>query len=148
MLKHIQSDLIQATKNKDEVKKETLRLIVSEIKNEKIKLKKDLTDSDIIKILKRGLKSRKESINLFKQGNRTDLIEKTEKEIDVITAYLPKQLSQEDIEKIVSSTIEELDAKDIKDTGKVMKAIMSKYSSQINGKTVQQLVSSKLSKPE
>lgn len=146
MQKRIRKDMLQAMKDNDVIKKETLRLILSEIKNEQIKQKKELKDEDITKIIKRGLKTRAEAMKLFQQGNRQDLVEKTKKEINTLEIYLPKQLSQEELKKIVLNTISELGASGPKDTGKVMKEIMSKYSSQTDGKTVQQIVSSKLSK--
>jgi len=141
----LQKDMIQAMKDKDVIKKETLRLIISEIKNEKIKQKKELEVSDIIKIIKRGVKIRKESIELYKQGNRDDLTQKAQKEIEVLEEYLPKQLSEVELDKIILDTIKETGAQGPKDTGKVIKAIMSEYGSQTNGKTVQQLVFKKLS---
>ena len=144
MQKQLQKDLIQAMKDKDEVKKDTLRLIISEMKNEQIKQKKELNEEDNLKIIKRGIKTRKESIELFNRGNRVDLSKKTQKEIELLKQYLPKQLSGEELENIATNTINEIGAQGPQDIGKVIKAIMSKYSSQADGKTVQQLVSKKL----
>lgn len=145
MQKRIQKDMLQAMKDNDAIKKDTLRLLLSEIKNEQIKLQKELKEEDIIKVIKRGLKTRQEAIKLFRQGNRQDLVDKTQAEIKVLETYLPKQLSREELEKIVAETISELGATTQKDAGRVMKEIMSKYSSQVDGKTVQQIVSSRLS---
>lgn len=138
--KQIYVDMVSAMKQGDVLRRDTLRLTFSEIKKERIDTRKELTDDDVIKIVKTGLKKRQESISLFKQGNRQDLVDKTQKEIEILQVYLPKQLSKEDLEKIVTDTI----AATGKNQGMVMKEIMSKYGSQADGKLVQQIVSSKL----
>lgn len=147
MQKQIQKDMVQAMKERNEIKKETLRLVLSEIKNEQIKQRKELGDEDVTKILKRGIKTRQEALALFQQGNRGDLVDKTKIEIKVIESYLPKQLSKEQLENIVAEIIKETGAETAKDAGRVMKAVMEKYGSQADGKTVQQIVSSKLANP-
>lgn len=144
MEEKIRKDMTQALKEKDVVKKETLRLVLSEIKKEQIDKRKELTEEDIMKIIKRGLKSRQEALPLFLQGNRQDLAAKTRSEIKILETYLPQQLSTEELEKIVSKTIAELGATTAKDIGRVMKTVMNQYGRQVNGKEVQQLVASKL----
>lgn len=138
-------DMVQAMKSNDTLKRDTLRFSLSEIKKERIDSKKELTDADVIKIIKNGIKKRQDAIELFKQGNRQDLAEKTQKEIEIFNVYLPKQLSAEETEKIVADIITKLGISSPKDTGKVMKEIMSNYGSQIDGKTVSQIVAAKLS---
>ena len=147
MQKRIQKDMFQAMKDNNTIKKETLRLLLSEIKNEQIRLQKELQEDDIIKIVKRNLKSRQEAIKLFQQGNRQDLVDKTQKEIEILKIYFPKQLSKEELEKIATDIISKLGATTQKDIGRVMKAIMTKYATQVDGKTAQQIVTNKLSKP-
>lgn len=142
--KQIYADMVGAMKSGDTLKRDTLRLTMSEIKKERIDTRKELTDTDVIKIIRTGLKKRQESIDLFRQGNRQDLVDKTQKEIDILQVYLPKQLSKEELEKIVAQTIAELGVSSPKDTGRVMKEIMAKYGSQADGKLVQQIVSNKL----
>jgi len=141
MEKQIYADMVSAMKSGDVLKRETLRLLFSEIKKERIDTRKDLTDSDVTKLVKTGLKKREEAIQLFRQGNRHDLVDKTQKEINILQVYLPKQLSPEEIEKIVTDTIASIG----KNQGMIMKEIMSKYGSQVDGKTVQQIVSKQLS---
>lgn len=138
-------DMVQAMKSNDTLKRDTLRFSLSEIKKERIDSKKELTDADVIKIIKNGIKKRQDAIELFKQGNRQDLAEKTQKEIEIFNVYLPKQLSAEETEKIVADIITKLGISSPKDTGKIMKEIMSNYGSQIDGKTVSQIVAAKLS---
>lgn len=136
--KQIYSDMVNAMKSQDTIKRETLRLLLSEIKREYIDAKrKELTDTDVIKIIKSGLKKRQEALDLFRQGDRQDLVSKTEVEIKILEVYLPKQLSREELEKIVTEAISTIG----KNQGMIMKEIMSKYSSQVDGKTVQQIVS-------
>lgn len=138
--KQIYADMVSAMKSGDVLKRETLRLLFSEIKKEQIDTRKELTDSDVTKLVKTGLKKREEAIQLFRQGNRQDLVDKTQKEMQILQAYLPKQLSPEEIERIVTDTIAAIG----KNQGLVMKEIMSKYGSQVDGKTVQQIVSQSL----
>jgi len=146
MLKQIQNDMIQAMKDKDIIKKETLRLLISDIKNEMIKLKTEINEKNIIKIIKHSLKSREDAIKLFQQAGRNDLVDKAKKEIGILKPYLPKQFSRAEIEKIVSNTIHKLDIRQVNDTGRVIKDIMARYSSRLDGRTVKQIVSAMLSK--
>lgn len=139
--KTIYNDMVSAMKSGDALKRDTLRLLFSEIKKERIDTRKELTDSDVTKLTKTGLKKREEAIQLFRQGNRQDLVDKTQKEMQILQIYLPKQLSPEEIERIVTDTIAALG----KNQGMIMKEIMSKYGSQVDGKTVQQIVSQQLS---
>lgn len=139
--KTIYNDMVSAMKSGDTLKRDTLRLLFSDIKKERIDTRKDLTDSDVTKIIKTGLKKREEAIQLFRQGNRQDLVDKTQAEINILQVYLPKQLSPEEIERIVTDTISAIG----KNQGMIMKEVMSKYGSQVDGKTVQQIVSKQLS---
>lgn len=144
--KQLRDDMISALKAKDEIKKQTLRLLVSDIKKISIDTKEELKDPDILKLIKTGIKKRKEAAELFKQGNRQELVDKANDEIKVLEVYLPKQLSKEELESIVEQTMNEIGAKEPKDIGKVMKEVMSKYGSQTDGKSVQQIVSAKINK--
>lgn len=142
--KQAYADMVSAMKANDVLKRETLRLLMSEIKKERIDSRKELTDEDVMKIIKSGIKKRQDSIELFKQGKREDLVEKTQSEIKILEIYLPKQMPQEELEKIITELIVKLGAISPKDTGRIMKEVMSNYGSQVDGKIVQQIVSSKL----
>lgn len=142
--KQAYADMVSAMKANDVLKRETLRLLMSEIKKERIDTRKELTDEDVMKIIKSGIKKRQDSIELFKQGKREDLVEKTQLEIKILEVYLPKQMPQEELEKIIVEIIAKLGAGSPKDTGRIMKEVMSNYGSQVDGKIVQQIVSSKL----
>lgn len=140
--KDIYKDMLNAMKSGDTLKRETLRFLLSEIKKENIDSgRKGFNDQDIIKIIKSGLKKRQEALELFRQGNRQDLVDKTQKEIKILEVYLPKQLTREEIERIVTDAITTFG----KNQGLIMKEIMSKYGSQVDGKTVREIVSARLS---
>jgi len=116
--------LNQSLKNKDKNLYPTLRLIVSAIKDvviaNRTKEKKDLNDQDIIGILKKMLKQRHESCEVYKKAGRTELLESETKEIEIISSFLPKQLSEDETKKICEETIKKIGASSIKDMGKVM----------------------------
>ena len=128
----IEEKLNQALKNKDKNTYPTLRLVVSAIKDAEIanrsKGKKDVTDSDIVTILKKMIKQRNESCEVYKKAGRTELLDGETKEIEVINAFLPKQLNEEDTKKICEEAIKSTAATSMKDMGKVMGGLKSKHS--------------------
>src|SRR5574344_2541531 len=120
MKDRIAKDIVTAMKEKDKVTLETLRMVKGAIQMEEIKAKKELTDDDIALVIGKQIKTRKESIEEFKKGNREDLISKTTEEIKVLEKYMPEQLSTEEIDAIVTRAISELGASISSDMGKVM----------------------------
>ena len=130
--KQIEEKLNKALKEKDKNIYPTLRLIVSSIKDAEIanrtKEKKEILDSDIIAILKKMIKQRNESCEVYKKAGRTELLSNETKEIEVISVFLPKQLSDEETRKICEDTLKSVGAASMKDMGKVMGALKSKYS--------------------
>jgi len=141
----IQLDLVESLKQKEEVKTSTLRLVISEVNNAKIKKGKDLEDEEILEVIKKEAKKRQESIAAFKQGERADLAEKEEKELAFLKTYLPETISDEELLKIVDSQIAEVGAKDMGDIGKVMSAVLSQVKGRAEGSVVASVVKSKLS---
>ena len=127
----IEKKLNQALKEKDKNTYPTLRLIVSTIKDAEIanrsKEKKDISDSDITTLLKKMIKQRNESCEVYKKAGRTELLENENKEIKVISTFLPKQLSEEETKKICAEMIGKLGAESIKDMGKVMGELKKQY---------------------
>ena len=125
-----------ALKNKDQDRTLTLRSIISQKKQKEIEKrtqdKKNITDEDMILILNKMVKQRRESIELYKQGGRQDLVDKETKELKIIQEYLPEQLSEEEIKKICEQTINNLKASSLKDMGKVMGIIKSKYKGSVD----------------
>ena len=128
----IEEKLNQALKAKDKNTYPTLRLVVSAIKDAEIagrsKGQKEMTDGDIIAILKKMIKQRNESCEVYKKAGRSELLENEIKEIDVISVFLPKQLSEEETKKICADVVKSVGASSMKDMGKVMGALKSKHS--------------------
>jgi uncharacterized protein YqeY len=146
LLQKLQNEMKIAMKNKDKERLSTIRMLISEIKKVQIDTKKELTDEEIIKILQKYAKQRKDSIEQYKKAGREDLVKKEMKELEIVQEFLPKQLSEEEIEKIVEETIKELNATSMKDMGKVMKTVMSKVAGKAEGAIVSQIVKNKLNK--
>ena len=129
--KQIDDKLNEALKAKDKNTYPTLRLVVSAIKDAEIaarsKDKKEIKDSDIISLLKKMIKQRNESCEVYKKAGRTELLESETKEINVINTFLPKQLSEEETKKICEEVIKSVGASSMKDMGKVMGALKKEY---------------------
>ena len=133
----IETEYKNALKSKDKTKISTYRLILSSIKdldiaNRSGPNKKDTDDEDIKKLLKKMVKQRAESIEIYKKNNRTDLLEVEQNEYDILSSFLPKQLSDEDTKKICEDTIKKMGATSIKDMGKVIGALKGQYSDEID----------------
>ena len=133
----IETEYKNALKSKDKTKISTYRLILSSIKdlditNRSGPNKKDTDDEDIKKLLKKMVKQRAESIDIYKKNNRTDLLEVEQNEYDLLTSFLPKQLSDEDTKKICEDTIKKMGATSIKDMGKVMGSLKGQYSDELD----------------
>ena len=130
--KQIDEKLNIALKAKDKNTYPTLRLVVSAIKDAEIaartKDQKEMKDSDIIAILKKMVKQRNESCDVYKKAGRNELLENEKKEIEVISAFLPKQLSEEETKKICEEAIKSTGASSMRDMGKVMGTLKSKHS--------------------
>jgi len=133
----IETDYKNALKSKDKGKISTFRLILSSIKDLDISNrsgpnKKDTDDEDIKKLLKKMIKQRSESIEVYKKNNRQDLLEVEEREVQIISEYLPKQLSEEETTKVCKEIVEKIGAKSIKDMGKIMGELKKNYSDSID----------------
>ena len=128
----IEEKLNQALKAKDKNTYPTLRLVVSAIKDAEIagrtKGQKEISDSDITTILKKMIKQRNESCEVYEKAGRNELLENETKEIEVINAFLPKQLSEDETKKICADVVKSVGASSMKDMGKVMGALKSKHS--------------------
>lgn len=140
----LQDDLVAAMKSRDALRTSVIRMVIADLKNQRIAKGSDLTDEDTIGAIKSGVKKRKDSIELFNKGGRADLAQKEQDEIAVLMGYLPAQLDAAQIAKVVDDVIAELGATSKKDMGKVMKAAMAKLGDQAEGRVVSQVVGSKL----
>jgi len=142
----IQKDLVSAMKAKEELRLSTLRMVKAAIKNREVDQMRTLDDAGVIEVMKSLIKQRRDSVEQYTKGGRTDLAEKEEKEIKIIEEYLPAAMSEAEIERVIDETIAELGARTMKEMGPVMKAVMTKLAGQLfDGKTVNQMVRSKLS---
>ena len=133
----IDTDNKNALKSKDKIQISTYRLILSGIKDLDISNrsgpnKKNTDDEDIKKLLKKMIKQRSESIDIYKKNNRRDLLEVEEKELEILLGYLPKQLSEEETKKICTQTVSKLGASSIKDMGKVMGELKKQYEDSLD----------------
>ncbi len=142
----IEADLKHSLKNKDAARVSTLRFLKSAMQNLAIEKRKGLEDDDIIAVIKKQAKQRKDSIEGFRQGNRMDLVEKEEIELRILEGYLPEELSRENIVLIVRQAIAESGAASIKEMGSVIKLVMAKAKGQADGSTVSAVVKEELSK--
>ncbi len=145
LLEKLQDEMKKALKSGEKERLSVIRMLISEIKKVQIDQKKELTDEEIIQILQRYAKQRKEAIQQYKKANREDLVEKEERELKIVQEFLPEPLSNEEIEKIVEEVIKETGASSMKDMGKVMKIIMERLKGRAEGSVVSQIVRSKLS---
>ncbi len=133
----IETEYKNALKSKDKIKISTYRLILSSIKDLDISNrsgpnKKETDDEDIKKLLKKMIKQRTESIDIYKKNNRSDLLEIEQNEFNILSSFLPKQLNDEDTKKICEETISKLGASSIKDMGKVMGELKKKHADEID----------------
>ena len=147
----IETEYKSAVKSKDKPKISTYRLILSGIKDLDIKNrsgidKKDTDDSDISKLLKKMIKQRSESIEVYKKNNRDDLLKIEQQEVEILSNYLPKQLSEDETIKLCNDVVAKLGAKDIKDMGKIMGELKKNYSDSIDFATAGKVLKNILGK--
>ena len=124
----IQADMRSAMKSKNADLVSTIRLLLAAIKQQEIDKREQLTDSDVLTIVERLVKQRRESIQIYTEAGRNDLASKESAELEILTTYLPKQLSDEEVELIIQETLSSSDAREPKDMGKVMAALKTQLS--------------------
>ena len=144
MVEKLDKDMIEAMKSKDKDRLVVIRMVKAALKQEQIDHKKEINDDLLIDVINKQIKMRKDSIIEFEKGNRTDLVEKTQKEINVLMAYLPEQLSTEEVEKIINEIFEEVKPESQKDMGKVMKGAQAKLKGKADMKEVSTIIREKL----
>jgi uncharacterized protein len=135
----IQEAVKTAMKSGDGITLSTLRLLLSAMHNEEIKVRKELTTEDIHRIISTLSKQRNEAIEMFRKGGREELAQKEEAELAVLKHYLPQPLTENEIAALIRSSIDEAGAKGIQDLGKLMKVLMPKVSGRSDGKRVNEL---------
>jgi len=140
LLERLNDDMKQAMKNKEKEKLSVIRMVKAALQNEAIKLGKTLSEDEELTVLARELKQRKDSLQEFENAGRSDLVDKTKEEINILQLYMPKQLSEEELAEIIRQTIAEVGASSKADMGKVMGAIMPKVKGKADGSLVNKLV--------
>ncbi|GIO40539.1 MULTISPECIES: GatB/YqeY domain-containing protein [Paenibacillus] len=136
----LNEDMKQAMKSQDKFKLSTIRMVRATIKNLEIDLKRTLDDSEVLDILSREIKQRKDALQEFEKAGRDDLAANVKAEAEIIAEYLPEQLNEDEIKVIVQQTIQETGATSKADIGKVMSALMPKVKGRADGKLVNQAV--------
>jgi len=136
----LMEDLKEAMKSKDKVKKNVVTMVRAAIKQREVDERIELVDTDVVDIIAKQIKQKKDSIPDFEKGKRQDLIDLTNEEIKILLEYLPPQLSDEELESIVKEAIEATNAQSKKDLGKVMALIMPKTKGKADGKHINEIV--------
>tara|TARA_B100000745_G_scaffold91921_1_gene57679 strand:- start:538 stop:975 length:438 start_codon:yes stop_codon:yes gene_type:complete len=145
MFDQIQNDMKTALKNGEKIKANTLRLLISKLKNKAIEVRSSLDDKQILQVIQKIAKQHKESIRMYKDGNREDLVKQEQAELDIVEEYLPSMMSEEEVNTVVESIIQETGATTMADFGKVMPQVMKKGAGKIDGSIAQSILKSKLS---
>ena len=140
----IQSDMYTAMKEGEKEKASTLRTVLAKLKDKQIDTREPLSEKDEIKVLQTLVKQRKESIDLYQKGGRSELAEAESFELEIINTYLPEMMNEDDVRKLIEEIIEETGAQSMADLGKVMPQIMKQGKGLIDGKTAQRIVSEML----
>ena len=129
----------EALRSKDSLRLNTIRSVIAAIKNQEIDLRKELQDDEVLSIVTHEVKKRKEASALFEQGGRTDLVEKEKREHTILQAYLPEQVSEEDLRKRIQEVIAETGAEGMKDFGKIMKVLVPEFKGKTDNGLIKNL---------
>jgi len=144
MVEKLDKDMIEAMKNKEKERLTVIRMVKASLKQEQIDHKKEINDDLLIDVVNKQIKMRKDSIQEFEKGNRTDLIEKTQAEIDILMNYLPEQLTEEEVKKVIDEIFAELNPTSQKDMGKVMQQATSKLKGKADMREVSTIIRERL----
>jgi uncharacterized protein YqeY len=140
----IDQDIKEALKARNNLKLGVLRMLKSEIKYKEIDKGSELSDDEVISILSSSVKKRKETIEQFEKGRRDDLVSREKAELEVVRGYMPEQLTQDQLSRIIHLAIQGINATGPSDLGKVMKSIMPQVKGKADGKLINQMVASQL----
>ncbi|MEA3354057.1 MAG: GatB/YqeY domain-containing protein [Campylobacterota bacterium] len=141
----LKTDLKDAMRAKEIIKRDSIRSINTMIKQIEVDQRIELQDADIIKLIQKGIKQREEAITQYKDAGRDDLVENEQNQIDIFNLYLPKQLTDEELENILKEIIEEVGAASMKDMGKIMNPAKEKIGGSADGKRINETVKKLLS---
>ncbi|MGJ0363106.1 GatB/YqeY domain-containing protein [Arcobacter cryaerophilus gv. pseudocryaerophilus] len=141
----LNEDLKQAMRDKEVVKRDSIRAINTMIKQVEVDERRVLDDAEVIKLVQRGIKQREEAISQYRAASRDDLVQKEQEQVDVFMLYLPKQLSDEELENGMKEIVSEVGATSLKDMGKVMGVASKKFAGVADGKRINEMVKKLLS---
>ncbi|MFY9106074.1 GatB/YqeY domain-containing protein [Aliarcobacter cryaerophilus] len=141
----LNEDLKQAMRDKEIVKRDSIRAINTMIKQVEVDERRVLDDAEVIKLVQRGIKQREEAISQYRAASRDDLVQKEQEQVDVFMLYLPKQLSDVELENGMKEIISEVGATSLKDMGKVMGVASKKFAGVADGKRINEMVKKLLS---
>ena len=144
LLENITDEMYLSMKSGDKEKANTLRTLISKLKDEQIKLRRDISDEESLKIIKTLVKQRKESAEIFSKAGREELAEKENFEISILDNYLPKLMSEQDVLSLTKKIVDETNAKDLSDIGKVMPLVMQRGKGKVDGKIANRILRSLL----
>ena len=142
MLKNITDEMYLSMKSGDKEKSNTLRTLISKLKDQQIKLRKDISDEEALKIIKTLVKQRKESAEIYSKAGREELAQKENFEISILDNYLPNLMSEEDVLSLIKKIVNETNAKDLSDIGKVMPLVMQRGKGKVDGKIANRILRS------
>ena len=142
LLKNITDEMYLSMKSGDKEKANTLRTLISKLKDQQIKLRKDISDEEALKIIKTLVKQRKESAEIYSKAGREELAEKENFEISILDNYLPKLMSKEDVLSLIKKIVDETNAKDLSDIGTVMPLVMQRGKGKVDGKIANRILRS------
>ena len=140
MKSRLDDDLRQAMRNRDTVRRDVIRYLRSEIRNQEIRVQKDLDDQGVVQVLSRQAQQRRDSIEAFAEANRADLVEKEQAELAIIMEYLPQQMTRDEISELVQQVVADVGAAGPGDMGKVMSQIMPQVRGRAEGREVSSIV--------
>jgi len=146
MRERILTDLVSAMKNKDKLTLSVLRMVKGAMQLEEINVKHELNDDEIVRIISKQIKTRKDSIAEFEKGNRTDLIETTNNEIKILENYMPEQMTEEEISKVIDEVFEQVNPTGPSDMGKIMGTISPLVKGKADMGLVNKMIKEKLNK--
>lgn len=145
LVEQLKQDMITAMKEKDKERLTVIRMVKAALDKERIDSKKEINDDLLVDVVNKQIKMRNDSIEEFSKANRTDLVDSVKKEVEVLMKYLPEQLELSEVEEIITSAIESVEASSMKDMGKVMQEVRPKVNGRFDMKKVSEIIKGKLS---
>lgn len=145
LVEQLKQDMITAMKEKEKERLTVIRMVKAALDKERIDSKKEINDDLLIDVVNKQIKMRNDSIEEFSKANRTDLVDSVKKEVEVLMKYLPEQLELSEVEEIITSAIESVEASSMKDMGKVMQEVRPKVNGRFDMKKVSEIIKGKLS---